>query len=236
MRPALLRGLTIALLAVGTVGVLRLPATLLQAPGDSRADVIVSAAVPSHVVRMPAPAPARRAARPQVFKRLPAALPAQRPQRAAPAKPRQKTAAPIARRVGRVVRAEPSVQRTAPVPTAVPAPAAVALSVSVAAPVVAIPVVAAAPVVVAAPTVETRVDRKNRQGKEDTRKTKHSKRAKTETVTAPAAPQLLGTVAPTETASEMVPTPESRDDGDDDDTAEHSQHGNGHKRGHDKRD
>ena len=213
----MLRGLTIALLAVGTVGALRLPVTLFQARGDGRADVVVSASVPSHVVRLAAPArpvrraPVRQAQAPASVRRVAAPV----TERTAPAKPRAKVVASVKPRVLRIIRAVPSAAPAAPTQVTAPAPQA-ALVVA--------PLVAATSVVAAAPAVEKPELRDDRHGNE--KKSKHAKRR--DASAAPAAVQLLGTVAPVETpALDEVSDSEDGDEG-------NGKHDEEHKHGHDK--
>lgn len=130
MRPALLKGLTFALVAVSAVAVLRLPVTLLRPADGDRVDVLAPATVPSHLVRLPSPAaPAERAKRRSV-RPAPSPAPAARalPKptrvRARPAAPARTT--PTPRPVVRIIRAEPSTQQAlpAPAPVVTPTPAA----------------------------------------------------------------------------------------------------------------
>lgn len=239
MRLALLRGLTIALLVAGSLGALRLPATLLSAPADDRADVVTPASIPSHVVRLPAPVPpARRtpvkqAKTPTLARRaLPAPVAATLVvNRAVPAKPRAKVTAPVEPRPVRIVRAEPSVAIVTPAstpiavtaPTPAPAPAPVAVLV-----------VAAAPAVTAAPAATQPEDRGNRRGKEKKQKAKSDKR-ELAAAAAPAAAQILSTPAP---AEPPVLEPAAADSDEEDSDEGRGKNGRENKRehGHDKRD
>ena len=234
MRPALVRGLTLALLLAGSLGALRLPATLVQAPANGRADVVVPASIPSHVVRLPAPESPVRRRSPKPAK-APAlalrALPAQAvttpaAPRTAPAKPRVEVEAPVAARPLRIVRAEPSVAIATPAsaPIAAPAPAPEPVPVAV--------LVAA---VTPAPAATQPEDRDNRRGKEKKQKSKRDKR---QLAAAPAAVQILSTSAPAAPPVLEQAADVSGEEDTDDDDAERGKNGREHKRehGHDKRD
>lgn len=235
MRPALLRGLTVALLAVSAAGVLRLPIALLGPPDGGRVDLVAPLTVPSHVVRLralppqarpaekpkPRPKPAARALPPPVAQ--PTARATAPPAR--PAAPRTRSTPPVTR----VIRAEPSTQlvAVAPAPTPDVAPAAPVETPPAAAPLpVAVPVAATVPVVAS-------VERRSGNGKEKSGKARHGKGGRE---SAPAEARVLASVEPSQPAVQSVPPveePELDEPGDDEAGSE--KHDGRHDRGHGKR-